>query len=97
MPMGCSRFCASGGLSFPKIPSTPLIHNRRQMLIRPFVRFGSFATDPFGAGIEQCPLCAEGDRSRHECELTLSAISCRLLAHLVGEKGQLVPNFEAER
>jgi len=32
-------------------------------------RDGSFATDAFRASVEQCPLCAESDNSRHESEL----------------------------
>jgi hypothetical protein len=33
--------------------------------------FGSIATEAIRAKIQQCPLCAESDHSRHESELTL--------------------------
>jgi len=45
------------------------------MLIGPKVRYGSFATDPFSASVEQCPLCADSDRGVAMPRTTLCATS----------------------
>jgi hypothetical protein len=49
----------------------PVLLASWQLSLAALVRFGSFATEPSPASVEQCPLCADSDRHPSQDRLTL--------------------------